>query len=259
MKAKKSLGQNFLTDVTVIDKIINEISADENDLIIEIGPGMGALTSKLKLKKSYVIAYELDKDLSNILNKLEDDKLHVIYGDFLKSNIINDIKDIKYNNLFIVGNLPYYITTPIIEHIIDEKIHFKKFTIMVQKEVADRFIAAPGSKDYGYITLVLKYFFDIKRVLNVSKYAFNPVPKVESSVLSFTKRCNNFDVNEDEYFKFLKTIFRQKRKNLRNNLKGFYELDKALVVLCKYNLDLNVRAENLNEDIILEIFKEVTK
>ena len=152
MKAKKSLGQNFLIDNNVINKIIDEVSACEDDLIIEIGPGRGALTSKLKNKGCNVIAYELDRDLSNILSKLEDEKLHVIYGDFLKSNINDDIKNIKYNNLYLVGNLPYYITTPIIEHIIDEKLEFSKFTIMIQKEVAERFMAEAGTKDYGYIT-----------------------------------------------------------------------------------------------------------
>ena len=107
MKAKKSLGQNFLIDNEVINKIIDEVSACKDDLIIEIGPGRGALTSKLKNKGCNVIAYELDRDLCNILKRFEDDKLHVIYGDFLKSNIKEDIKNIKYNNLYLVGNLPY--------------------------------------------------------------------------------------------------------------------------------------------------------
>lgn len=259
MKAKKSLGQNFLIDNNVINKIIDEVSACEDDLIIEIGPGRGALTSKLKNKGCNVIAYELDRDLSNILSKLEDDKLHVIYGDFLKSNVKEDIKNIKYNNLYLVGNLPYYITTPIIEHIIDENIEFSKFTIMIQKEVADRFMAEAGTKDYGYITLVLKYYFDISKVCDVSKYAFNPVPKVESSVVSFVPRKDKLDVDADGYFKFLKNAFRQKRKNLRNNLIGLYDLDIVLQVLNKYGLDLSVRAESLSEEILVDIYKSVTR
>ena len=253
MKAKKSLGQNFLIDNNVINKIIDEVSACEDDLIIEIGPGRGALTSKLKNKGCNVIAYELDRDLSNILSKLEDEKLHVIYGDFLKSNINDDIKNIKYNNLYLIGNLPYYITTPIIEHIIDEKLEFSKFTIMIQKEVAERFMAEAGTKDYGYITLVLKYYFNISKVCDVSKYAFNPVPKVESSVVSFVPRKDKLDVDADGYFKFLKNAFRQKRKNLRNNLNGLYDLDMVLQVLNKYGLDLSVRAENLSIDVFVDI------
>ena len=257
MKAKKSLGQNFLIDNEVINKIVDEVSACNNDLIIEIGPGRGALTSKLKKKGSNVIAYELDTDLSNILSKLEDDKLHVIYKDFLNSNINDDIKDIKYNNLYLVGNLPYYITTPIIEHVIKENINFTKFTIMIQKEVADRFMAHAKTKDYGYITLVLKYYFEINKVCDVSKYAFNPVPKVESSVISFTPRKNKVDVKADSYFKFLKNAFRMKRKNLRNNLNGIYDLEKLEEVLEKYGLDLTVRAEELSEEIFVDLWKNI--
>lgn len=259
MKAKKSLGQNFLIDDEVINKIIDEVSACKDDLIIEIGPGRGALTSKLKNKGCNVIAYELDRDLCNILKRFEDDKLHVIYGDFLKSNVKEDIKNIKYNNLYLVGNLPYYITTPIIEHIIDEKLEFSKFTIMIQKEVAERFMAEAGTKDYGYITLVLKYYFNISKVCDVSKYAFNPVPKVESSVVSFVPREQKLAVDADGYFKFLKNAFRQKRKNLRNNLNGLYDLDIVLQVLNKYGLDLSVRAESLSEEILVDIYKSVTR
>lgn len=257
MKAKKSLGQNFLIDSEVINKIVDEVSACNNDLIIEIGPGRGALTSKLKKKGCNIIAYELDKDLKNILSKLEDDKLHVIYKDFLNSNIKDDIKDIKYNNLYLVGNLPYYITTPIIEHVIKENINFTKFTIMIQKEVADRFMAHEKTKDYGYITLVLKYYFEINKVCDVSKYAFNPVPKVESSVISFTPRKNKVDVKADSYFKFLKNAFRMKRKNLRNNLNGIYDLEKLEEVLEKYGLDLSVRAEELSEEIFVDLWKNI--
>lgn len=257
MKAKKSLGQNFLIDSEVINKIVDEVSACNNDLIIEIGPGKGALTSKLKKKGCNIIAYELDKDLKNILSKLEDDKLHVIYKDFLNSNIKDDIKDIKYNNLYLVGNLPYYITTPIIEHVIKENINFTKFTIMIQKEVADRFMAHEKTKDYGYITLVLKYYFEINKVCDVSKYAFNPVPKVESSVISFTPRKNKVDVKADSYFKFLKNAFRMKRKNLRNNLNGIYDLEKLEEVLEKYGLDLTVRAEELSEEIFVDLWKNI--
>ena len=257
MTAKKSLGQNFLIDNEVINKIVDEVSACINDLIIEIGPGRGALTSKLKKKGCNIIAYELDKDLKNILSKLEDDKLHVIYKDFLNSNIKDDIKDIKYNNLYLVGNLPYYITTPIIEHVIKENINFTKFTIMIQKEVADRFKAHAKTKDYGYITLVLKYYFEINKVCDVSKYAFNPVPKVESSVISFIPRKNKVDVKADSYFKFLKNAFRMKRKNLRNNLNGIYDLEKLEEVLEKYGLDLTVRAEELSEEIFVDLWKNI--
>ncbi len=257
MKAKKSLGQNFLIDNNVINKIVDVIDANENDLIIEIGPGRGALSRLLK-KKANVIAYELDSDLKSILDKIEDDKFKVIYKDFLKSNIVDDIKDIKYDRLFIVGNLPYYITTPIIEHIIDCNVDFSKLVVMVQREVADRFTASCGCKDYGYITLVLKYYFEIKKIIDVSKYAFNPVPKVESTVLEFRKKIKVDEIDEEKYFAFLKDAFRQKRKTLKNNLKD-YNWDKVWSVLNKYGMNDTVRAEELDEHIFREIFDVINR
>lgn len=253
MKAKKSLGQNFLVDNNIIEKIIGEITSDSNDLIVEIGPGMGALTKRLKEKGSFLIAYEVDKDLENILSEFEDDRTKIIWQDFLECNIKEDIKNINYNNLFIVGNLPYYITTPIIEQIIDSNINFDALVIMVQKEVADRFLANPKTKDYGYISVLLQYYFDIKRVCNVSRYSFNPVPKVESTVLSFRAKKIRADVDIEKYKEFLKIAFRQKRKTLKNNLSN-YDWEKVKLVLDKYNLSESVRAEEINGDIFIELF-----
>ena len=257
MKAKKRYGQNFLIDNNIIKKITDEVSSS-SDLIIEIGPGKGALTKELKKKDSYIIAYEIDTDLVTTLEKLENEKVKVIYKDILTTNIKEDINNINYSELYIVGNLPYYITTPIIEHIIKQNLVFKKFTIMVQKEVADRFMAKPKSKDYGYITLVLKYFFDTFKVCDVSKYSFNPVPKVESAVISFIPRVNKEKIDVDKYFNFLKIIFRQKRKTLKNNVSNIYNWDKIIKVLAKYNISESCRAEELEEQVILDIFKSIS-
>lgn len=254
MKAKKSLGQNFLIDKNVISKIVAEILAYENDLIIEVGPGQGALTKELKKYNANLIAYEVDRDLTGVLTKLEDDKTRVIWQDFLKSDIKEDIKNIKYNKLYIVGNLPYYITTPIIEHIMDSDINLDKLVIMVQKEVADRFLAEPHSKEYGYITVVLNYYFDISKVTDVSKYAFKPVPKVESTVLRLVPKNNKEDLDFNKYKDFLKKCFSQKRKTLKNNLKG-YNWELVNEILNKYNLSENVRAEEISREILIEIFK----
>ena len=258
MKAKKRYGQNFLIDNNVIKKITNEVSSSSSDLIIEIGPGKGALTKELKKKDSYIIAYEIDTDLVTTLEKIENEKVKVIYKDILTTNIKEDINNINYSELYIVGNLPYYITTPIIEHIIKQNLVFKKFTIMVQKEVADRFMAKPKSKDYGYITLVLKYFFDTFKVCDVSKYSFNPVPKVESAVISFIPKENKEKIDVDKYFDFLKIIFRQKRKTLKNNVSNIYNWDKIIKVLVKYNISESCRAEELEEQVILDIFKSIS-
>ena len=256
MKAKKSLGQNFLIDKNVISTIVTEVLVCNDDLIIEIGPGQGALTKKLKEYNASLICYEIDKDLSGILGNLEDDKTKVIWQDFLKSNIKDDIKNIKYNKLFIVGNLPYYITTPIIEHIMASNINFEKLVIMVQKEVADRFLARPHSKEYGYITVVLNYFFDISKVTDVSKYGFNPVPKVESTVLRLIPKSNKERIDFDKYKEFLRMCFRQKRKTLKNNLSD-YNWETIKEILDKYDLKENVRAEELNEKIFIDIFQKI--
>lgn len=254
MKAKKSLGQNFLIDQNVISKIVTEVSAYNDDLVIEIGPGRGALTKELKKYNSRIFCYELDRDLKNILQALEDDKTKIIWQDFLKSNISEDIKGIKYNKLYIVGNLPYYITTPIIEHIMDSDISFDKLVIMVQKEVADRFLARPHSKEYGYITVILNYYFDISKVTDVSKYAFKPVPKVESTVLRLIPKSNKEELDFSKYKDFLKACFRQKRKTLKNNLSG-YNWNNIKEILDKHNLNENVRAEEISGDILIEIFE----
>lgn len=143
--------------------------------------------------------------------------------------------------------------------LIEEKLDIQNITVMIQKEVADRFMAHEKTKDYGYITLVLKYYFEIKKVCDVSKFAFNPVPKVESSVISFVPRKNKLDVNVESYFKFLKDAFRLKRKNLKNNLNGMYDLEKIQEILEKYGLDLSVRAEELSEEIFFELWKNLNK
>ena len=214
LQAKKSLGQNFLKDENVLNKIANSIDTD-NDLIIEIGPGMGALTKKLKNKNSYLIAYEIDERAKEYLLPLEDEKTKIIYQDFLKTDIKEDIKKLnfKYNNIYIIANIPYYITTPIIEHIINEKIEVKEMSLLVQNEVANRFSAKSKTKDYGAITVYLNNYFDIKKLFVVKNTCFNPVPKVDSAVVKFTRKDTVLE--DKEFYKFLNTCFSQKRKTLK--------------------------------------------
>jgi len=254
MKAKKSLGQNFLIDNNIINKISDSITANKEDLIIEIGPGMGALTKVLKNKGANIICYEIDTDMKPYLNKLTDDKLKVIYGDILNANIKEDIKDIKYNNLYIVGNLPYYITTSIIKFLINDDLPIHEMVFMVQEEVADRFTANYGTKDYGSITLFLKYHFNVEKLFKVSKKCFNPVPKVESAIIKFSERLNKLDIDKEKYFEIINESFKMKRKTLKNNLSK-YDFEKVKEVLNKYNLSDTVRAEELSEEIFVEITK----
>ena len=251
MQAKKRLGQNFLIDNNIITKISNSINATCNDLIIEIGPGTGALTKVLKNKNANLICYEIDLDLKKYLTNLEDNKTKIIYQD-IQSNIKEDIKDINYKNLYIVGNLPYYITTPIIKHLVNLDLDVKEMIFMVQEEVADRFVSKPKNKEYGSITLYLQYYFNITKLFKVNKNCFNPVPKVDSAIIKLEKRINKLNVDRDKYFKLISDSFMLKRKTLRNNLKN-YDFNKIRDILKKYNLSENVRAEEISEDIFVAI------
>ena len=258
MKAKKSLGQNFLIDNNIINKINDSINVKEDDLIIEIGPGMGALTRVLKEKNANIICYEIDKDMIPYLNKYIDSKTKVIYKDILEASIKEDIKDIKFNKLYIVGNLPYYITTSIIKYLISLELSIEEMIFMVQEEVADRFTASYGNSDYGSITLFLNYYFNVEKLFKVSKKCFNPVPKVESAIIKFSKRLNKLEVNKDKYFTIINDSFKMKRKTLKNNLSN-YDFNKIKEILNKYNLSETVRAEELSEEVFVEITNVLEK
>lgn len=252
-KFKKKFGQNFIRNADIIKKIVSNVNLKNDDLVIEIGPGSGNLTIELA-KKSKVLAYEIDKDLKTILNqKLDLNQVCIIWDDFLKRNVAEDLRNIKYNNLYVVANLPYYITTPIIQKLIDEKLDIKKIVIMVQSEVGDRFCALPGTKDYSSLTVYLNYYFDIEKCFEVNRKLFVPVPNVDSSVISLTKKEKLIPLKNDEkFFNLIKDSFKYKRKNLRNNLKN-YDLTKIEKILIDHGNDLSLRAEQLSLDIFVEI------
>ena len=257
INAKKSLGQNFLIDNNIIDKIINSFFCEENDLIIEIGPGRGALTEKLKTKGAKLICFEVDTDLKEVLSLLEDQNTKIIYGDFLKVDLNKELKDYNYEHLYIIGNLPYYITTPILEHIINQNIKLDGLVIMVQKEVADRFMAKPKSKEYGYFTLFLQHYFKIEKVVTVGNKCFYPSPKVDSMVIKLTPR--NIEMrNFKEYNNFIKKAFMHKRKTLRNNL-GNELFGKIKDKLVELSYTESVRAEEITEDDYVELVNYLYK
>lgn len=252
IKAKKSLGQNFLQNETVLKNIANSINTSENDLIIEIGPGMGALTKYLAQKNSYLACFEIDTRMQSFLNKYENNKTRIIYNDILKSNILENISDIPNENIYIIANIPYYITTPIIKKVL-ELPKLKSMSLLVQKEVAERFSAKPGSKEYGSLTVYLKYYFDIKYLFDVSKKDFKPCPNVDSAVINFTKKEKKpFIKNEELFFKLIKNSFAMKRKTLKNNLKS-YDWTKINEVLNKNNMPETIRAEEISLEIFIEI------
>ena len=248
---KKSLGQNFLKDKNIINKISESINPTDEDLIVEIGPGAGALTNELVKKNCDVICFEIDTRLKEILEAIDYPRLKIVFNDFLKVNLKEYIDETKYKHIYFVGNLPYYITTAINNKIIDDSNPHEK-TVMVQKEVGDRFMSKPNSRDYGSLSVFLQYNFDVTRVVNVNKRCFEPVPKVDSVVVKLSKNKKWEANNEEKFYKLVKDSFKQKRKNLRNNLRN-YDLTKVEDVLKKHNKDLTARAESLSIEQFVEI------
>ena len=250
---KKKYGQNFIMDKNIINSIINKADIDKDTLVIEIGPGAGALTSSLGKVAKNVIAYEIDTEVKELLEKVVCDNTKIIYKDFLKANVLEDIENYEYKKLYVVSNLPYYITTPIIFKLIDDKIPVSKIVVMVQKEVGNRFKATINTKDYNSLSVYLNYYFDIKKIMDVSRNVFIPKPNVDSIVISFeSKKSKLYLKNEDVFFKLVRDSFKQKRKTLKNNLND-YDLVKVEQVLNKYNMDLSVRAEAIPIEVFVEI------
>ena len=249
---KKKFGQNFLIDKDKTQRIVDLINANEEDLIIEIGPGAGALTKRLIKKNAKLICYEIDTDTKEYLLPLENEKTKIVYKDFLSANVQEEIKDIEYNNLYIVGNLPYYITTPIIEKIIKEEVDVKKMVFMVQKAVGERFASKPNTREYGSITVFLNYYFNIKQEFIVGRKCFNPAPNVDSMVISLNQKPERVKVDMKKFDKLVRDSFQFKRKNLRNNLKN-YDLNKVNEILSKYNLDITHRAEELDYKVFIDL------
>ena len=252
---KKSLGQNFLTDNNVINRIIEGANVDKDTLVIEIGPGAGAISKGLVPLSGHSILYEIDNSLENRLNDLLKDysNKEIIIGDFLKADVKTDINKYNYKKLYVVANLPYYITTPIITKFIDLDILPDKFVVMIQKEVAHRLSAKVGSKDYGSLTVFLNYYYDIDILFNVSRNCFIPKPNVDSAVISMKKKDTRLEVKDMELFKrVVRDSFSHKRKTIRNNLK-MYNLLLVEQVLNKYGFDLSIRAENLGLEVFIDI------
>jgi len=257
---KKSLGQNFINDDNIIKKMVNGAEIDKDTLVIEIGPGAGVLSNEIIPKCKNAILYEIDTRLEDILiaKLMGYDNYKIIFNDFLKEDVKNEVACYDYEKLYVVANLPYYITTPIIEKLIQD-ISPDKIIIMIQKEVADRFCAKVGSKEYGYITVYLNYFYDIKKMFDVSRNCFTPKPNVDSTIISMNKKNRDIEVKDIDFFnKLLKDSFKFKRKTLRNNLKG-YNLEIIESVLIRYGFDLTTRAENISTDIFIEIANELLK
>ena len=257
---KKMFGQNFIIDENIINSIITSAQIDKDTLVIEIGPGAGSLTYKLSQYSKNVLCYEIDTTLKELLeDNLKDcTNVDIIFKDFLKANILEDIKKYSYKKLYVVANLPYYITTPIIVKFIEDNIPVDKIVVMVQKEVGNRFKAKPNPKEYNSLSIYLNYYFDVKKLLDISKNVFIPKPNVDSIVVEFIKRENTFKLKDEKlFFNLVKDSFTQKRKTIKNNLKK-YNLKKIEKILKKYNFDLMARAEQLPIEVFVDISNNLT-
>ena len=253
---KKKYGQNFLQNNNILEYIKNSFDVDKDSIILEIGAGSGNLTKKLLEKNVKVISFEIDKSLSKFLDNIKNDNLSIVYEDFMKINI----KDyIKTDNFYVIANIPYYITTPIITKFIEENIIPKTFILMVQDEVAKRLSSKTGTKEYGAISVILNYFFDIDYLKFVPRTEFYPIPNVDSAIIKLNKKENLINLKSFNNFKrIVNDSFKYKRKTLKNNLKNY---DSKIIeeVLKKYNLSLNNRAEDIDYKIFIELTNALFK
>ena len=258
---KKKYGQNFLRDNSIPRKIVDVSKIPDNTLVIEIGPGAGALTKELAKVAKQVLCYEIDESLEDILDQalLEYTNVSVIYDDFLKRNVLEDLNNYDYEHLYVIANLPYYVTTPIITQLVTSNLEIEKIVVMVQKEVADRFCAKPASREYGSITVFLNYYFDLKKEFLVSKNCFVPKPNIDSMIISLIRKKELLPLKDSTlFFNLIRDSFRFKRKTLRNNLKG-YDLMKIEQTLKNYHFDLSVRAEELPLEVFVDISNNLVK
>jgi len=280
----KSYGQNFLIDEKIVEEIIEKSNISKKHFIIEIGPGLGTLTKYLLQNAGKVIAIELDKKMVNIIsdrfsNEIENNNserisenatikinntLEILCQDILKVNlkkIIDKELNNGYKKVKIVANLPYYITTPIIMKLLEEKLPLESITVMVQKEVAERLAEIPGGKETGTITYTVYYYTDANIIINVPKDSFIPEPEVNSAVIQF-KLLENPRVsidNEDAFFKLIKQSFLMKRKTLVNALAGFQNKTKQDIIKMQNELGIDdrVRAEQLSIEDFVRIWKKL--
>lgn len=254
---KKSFGQNFLTDTNILQKIVDTAEIDKNVNVIEIGPGIGALTEFLAENAAEVMAFEIDERLMPILADTlqEFENVKIINEDILKSDLQAWIKEFANPELPIkvVANLPYYITTPILMHLIESRIPFSEFVVMMQREVADRISAQPNSKSYGSLSIAVQYYMTAKVAFIVPRTVFVPAPNVDSAILKMTRRDKPAVEVKDEpfFFKVSKASFTHRRKTLWNNLTSCFgksdEIKTRLeIALNNADLSPNVRGEALD-------------
>ncbi len=267
IKPLKSLGQNFLIDEEVIAEIINGCGADKDSLVVEIGPGEGALTEHLAEIAGHVIAIDLDERMIKLLKvKLFGyDNVELIHGDILEVDLNSLIEErlekFKLTNVRFVGNLPYYITTPIIMKLLEMRTKADSITVMMQKEVGERILAKPGNKQSGVITYSVQYYAEVSKVIDAGRECFYPSPKVDSVVLRLDLRKDPAVAisDEDFFFKTIKAGFMMRRKTLLNSLTSLDGYSKVVIeeALNNANIEANRRAESLSMEEFARLSEEL--
>ena len=255
IKAKKSLGQNFLIDKNIISKIVNTGNINNNDVILEVGPGTGNLTeSILKKNPKKIFVIEKDKNLTNFLKKKFKDKITVINDDILKVSenlIFND-------KLIVFGNLPYNISTQILSKWIinnSKKKWYKSLILMFQKEVADRILAKTDGKNYGRLSIISNWKLKIEKITNISSSCFYPKPRVESTLLKFTPKDKYFEIKNSKNLETVTRIFfNQRRKKIKKPFNQIFKDSKKII--SKLDIDVNLRPQNLSPETYYKITKE---
>jgi len=266
VRFSKSLGQNFLINDNIIEEIISRSNITKDVSVLEIGPGVGVLTQALAEHADKVLAVEIDNKLIPVLEETlsEYKNVSVIHNDILKVDINSEIEKRFDNPVKVVANLPYYITTPIIMKLLEEKINVEEIVVMVQKEVAERMVSKSGVKAYGSLSVAVQYYCDASIILDVSRDNFLPPPNVDSAVIRLKVRENpKVKVIDDDYFfKVVKGAFALRRKTLINSLsKSAIAIDKEIVidVLTKLGFDLRIRGEKLNIEEFAQLANELYK
>lgn len=251
---KKNYGQNFIIEPRVVEKIAQAAIFDPDELVFEIGPGIGALTQFLCQRANRVIALEIDERLPEILGREIEGDLEVILQDILETDIDELIREKRQEGQKVVfaSNLPYYITTPILFKLFEAKEPIERITVMMQKEVGQRFLAREKDSDYNALSVITHYRCDVKKVMDVSRHVFSPKPNVDSIVIQFTFHHRYSLENEEQFFEMVKACFKQRRKTIYNNLNEYLkDKETTEAVLEKANIALNTRAQQLSlEDFI---------
>lgn len=264
-KRKPKLGQNFLVDAGATRRIVDALGDISHSVVIEIGPGRGALTKLLAQGAGHLIATELDRDLAKALEHEFRDEPYVkiVEGDFLSASIPELLRSISVPEsarVKVVGNIPYYITSDILLRLFEQHEHIETVVLMMQKEVADRVVAEPKSRDYGLLTVTARLFTDAERLLTLPPGAFSPPPQVHSSVLRLriAPKGERLGVNTRDFLNFCKLAFAQKRKTLFNNLRGVYDESSVRTALQEVGVQAGARAEELSLNSLADVYKQLS-